>query len=104
MLIDVIKEQDGPDTLFYLDPPYLHETRAGGKDNQDYEYEMSATDHLAMLDLLDTCNGYVILSGYPSEMYDTALAGWTREEFRLPNNVAGGKSKRTMTEVIWKNF
>jgi DNA adenine methylase len=34
----VINSQDGPNTLFYLDPPYLHETRVT---TADYDHEMS---------------------------------------------------------------
>ena len=36
--LDVIKTQDGPNTLFYLDPPYLHETRVT---TSDYQHEMT---------------------------------------------------------------
>ncbi|KKN77743.1 hypothetical protein LCGC14_0357170 [marine sediment metagenome] len=102
--LKVIKSQDGPSTLFYLDPTYLHETRAKGAVG-DYKYEMSTTDHLEMLDLISCeCDGLFMLSGYPSEMYDKILHAWERIEFKLPNNIAGGKSKRTMTEVVWSNF
>jgi hypothetical protein len=45
-----------------------------------------------------------MLSGYPNDLYDTALAGWPRHTFALPNNAAGGKEKRRMTEVLWCNF
>ena len=31
-----------------------------------------------------------MLSGYPSELYDSMLKGWTRHAFELPNNAAGG--------------
>jgi DNA adenine methylase len=46
----------------------------------------------------------VILSGYPSSLYDTALAAWGRKEITLPNNTAGGDRQRRMTEVLWYNF
>ena len=36
--LEVIRQQDGPATLFYLDPPYLHETRASPG---TYKHEMS---------------------------------------------------------------
>jgi len=98
---ELIRREDTPGTLFYLDPPYLHETRAATK---VYRYEMIEADHRELLDLLQTVKGKVILSNYPSELYDTALASWNRHTFDLPNNAAGGKNKRRMTEVVWCNF
>jgi DNA adenine methylase len=101
--LDVIREQDGPGTLFYCDPPYLHETRAG---TDDYAYEMSPAQHAALLNLLEGIKGKFLLSGYPSTLYDSAAlrAGWKRHDFDLPNNAAGGDSKRRMVECIWCNF
>jgi hypothetical protein len=37
-------------------------------------------------------------------LYDTTLAGWTRHDFDLPNNAAGGAAKRRMMECVWCNF
>jgi hypothetical protein len=37
-------------------------------------------------------------------MYDRELSGWTRHPFDRPNNAAGGRTKRRMTEVVWCNF
>jgi DNA adenine methylase len=99
--LDVIRQQDGPDTLFYLDPPYLAETRATAK---VYKFEMSACQHSDLLGFIKKSAGKVMLSGYPSEMYDRELATWSRHEFKLPNQAAGGSAKREMTEVVWCNF
>lgn len=99
--LEVICQQDGPDTLFYLDPPYLHQTRTSRK---AYAYEMTEADHKELLDVVRKCKGKVMLSGYPSELYDRALADWDRHTFDLPNNAAGGKTKRRETEVLWCNF
>jgi hypothetical protein len=46
----------------------------------------------------------VLLSGYPSKLYDEALAGWNRHTKELPNNAAGGQKKDRETEVLWCNF
>jgi DNA adenine methylase len=99
--IDFIMAEDTPGTHFYCDPPYLHETRVS---TNAYAFEMTEQNHRDLLDTLRQCKGTVMLSGYPSELYDSVLRDWNRHEFDLPNNAAGGKTKRRMIEVLWCNF
>jgi DNA adenine methylase len=99
--LEIIQREDGPGTLFYCDPPYLHETRTA---RSVYAYEMTQVDHRELLDVLRQVKGKVMLSGYPSTLYDQALAGWTRHTFDLPNNAAGGMTKGREIEVVWCNF
>ncbi len=99
--IDMIRREDAPETLFYCDPPYLHETRQA---TTAYAFEMTESDHQELLDVICQCKGKVMLSGYPSELYDRKLADWTRYTFDLPNHAANGKEKRRETEVLWCNF
>jgi DNA adenine methylase len=99
--LEVIRQQDAIDSLFYLDPPYLGETRAT---DDVYEHEMGVEEHGVLLSVVQECKGKVMLSGYPSDLYDSRLRNWNRHEFTLPNQAAGGKQKRLMTEVVWCNF
>lgn len=101
--VDVIRQQDGPKTLFYCDPPYLHETRAT---TGQYAHEMAHDQHVGLLDALTEIAGKFMLSGYRSELYDGYAKhyGLVRHDFDLPNNSAGGKTKRRMTECVWCNF
>lgn len=99
--LDVVRQQDGPATLFFCDPPYLHETRAT---TADYRHEMSEADHRALLDALLACRGKVILSGYQHPLYDDALKGWHAVDLDVANHAAGGSSKRRMTERLWLNY
>jgi DNA adenine methylase len=100
--IDFIRREDTPHTLFYCVPPYLPETRTA---TDAYgEFEMTEQKHRELLGLLKECEGKMMLSGYPSELYDRNLADWTRHTFNLPNHAAGGSKKRRMTEVLWCNF
>jgi DNA adenine methylase len=99
--LDVLHSQDGPKTLFYLDPPYLPATRSAPR---VFGAEMTKADHREMLEVVGGLKGRVLLSGYPSPLYDKCLAGWNRHDFNLPNHAAGGRSKRRMTEVVWCNF
>jgi len=99
--LDLIRREDGPGTLFYCDPPYLHATRAV---RNAYAFEMTEGAHRELLGLLRQCRSKVMLSGYPSELYDRTLAGWTRHTFDLPNHAAGGARKGRETEVLWCNF
>ncbi len=102
--LDVIRGQDGPQTLFYLDPPYLHETR---KTTREYgDHEMTAEQHNDLCTVIRKCEGKVMLSGYPSELYRFQLEsqGWHRHDFEIANNASGAKEKRRMTECVWCNF
>lgn len=99
--IDLIRREDTEGTLFYCDPPYLPSTRATPN---LYAREMTTEAHVELLETLKGCKGKVILSGYPSELYDSTLVGWRVVDFELPNNAAGGESKRRMTERLWINF
>jgi len=90
---DVIRAQDTPDTLFFVDPPYVPSTRS----KSGYRHEMTEADHVALLDQLRTVRGMVVLAGYPSALYDDVLHDWHRVE-RL-HRAAG--SLRMRTEVLW---
>jgi DNA adenine methylase len=101
--VDVICKEDGARTLFYLDPPYLHSTRAT---TGEYAHEMAEADHERLLITLRGVEGRFLLSGYRSELYDDCAAAnrWKRHDFDLPNHAAGGGEKRRMTECVWCNF
>ena len=90
---EVMRAHDSPQTLHYVDPPYMPETRDTGS---DYAHEMTTADHERVLGVLKELRGNVVLSGYPSPLYDEALAGWARHERKA---LADGARKRT--EVLW---
>lgn len=100
--VDLIRREDAPGTLFYCDPPYVHSTRS---DKNMYPgFEMLDEQHRGLLSALRECQGRVMLSGYPSDLYANILHGWKVHTFDLPNNAAAGSVKRRMTETVWCNF
>jgi DNA adenine methylase len=96
----IIEKYDAKHTLFYLDPPYVPETRVAG----GYEHEMTEADHRHLLDVIRQCRGHVMLSGYSSSLYDIALASWCRVTKQVKSNAAGGKEKKEKEEVVWMNY
>ncbi len=92
----VMLQHDAPTTLHYVDPPYVFATRRD--DSPDYNHELSDTEHVELLALLGTLEGFVVLSGYPSPIYEDALTGWMRVEKQA---LADGARPRT--EVLWLN-
>jgi DNA adenine methylase len=99
--LKVMRQQDGERTLFYLDPPYVHHTRAA---TDAYQHEMDEPAHAEMLATIQQCQGHVMLSGYPNGLYDRVLSDWTRHDRKIDNKVSGAASKRVMTESLWCNF
>lgn len=93
--LDVIRSFNFENVLIYADPPYLLDTRGG----KQYRYEMTEQDHVNMLAALLDHKGPAILSGYPSELYDRELKGWSRITRKSYN-----QNSDERTEVLWLNF
>lgn len=93
--LDLIRRYNYGNVLIYADPPYLLDTRGG----RQYRYEMSEQDHVELLAALKEHKGPVILSGYPSDLYDQELKGWWTVTRKSYNQNADRR-----TEVLWCNF
>jgi DNA adenine methylase len=98
----VMLQHDEHDTLHYVDPPYLAATRSPANKYdlkyRMYRHELTDDGHIRLLDAVQELRGMVVLSGYPSEIYDSTLAGWRRVE-----TAALADGARPRTEVLWIN-
>ena len=106
----ILDRYDTPETLFYLDPPYVPATRRQGS----YAHELTATDHADLVAALLKLQGHAVLSGYPSPVYDPLLAaGWTyrtwetvchAERITKANKIQGdgaALAHQARTEAAW---
>lgn len=91
---EVIRGHDSPETLFYVDPPYPHETRQSTR----YRHEMNDTDHRVLADQLHNVKGMVLLSGYPGALYEQLYSDWSCV---TQATHADGHGERT--ECLWSN-
>jgi len=100
--IEVMQQHDTPQTLHYVDPPYVHSTRVmqAGKAGY-YRHEMNEADHLELLECLKSLAGMVVISGYRTELYDHLLTGWRRVETSA--RISAGRGCTTRTECLWIN-
>lgn len=90
----VIDRYDAPQTLFYLDPPYLGATRSI---SSGYEHDMrSEDDHRDLLETLTRIDGMAVVSGYDSDLYQAHLGAWT---CLRKNQLTGAATYRT--ECLW---
>lgn len=89
----VMLAHDGAETLHYVDPPYLAETRDQGG---DYRHEMTDDEHVRLAKMLRGLSGFVMVSGYNSPLYADLFTGWQKIEKRT---MADGA--RARIEALW---
>lgn len=98
----VMAHQDGPETLHYVDPPYVHSTRSTKVRHTDnrksYKHELSDDQHRELAIFLHGLSGMVVLSGYPSDLYAGLYAQWVRVD-----RAAHADGARERTECLWFN-
>lgn len=97
--LDVIADYGQyPQNLLYVDPPYLGSTRSAGEYALD---QQSDDEHRALARALHDCAAAVLLSGYPSELYDDLYPDWHRIDIGAMTNNGGADLSRT--ECLWSN-
>lgn len=111
--LEVIRYWDNPEAVFYVDPPYHHETRT---DRRVYAVEPDHDHHVQLVETLLACQGAVVLSGYEHPVYAPLTdAGWTVTRYETACHAAGrGRGSRLRgagacrekvprTELVWAN-
>lgn len=106
----ILERYDTKDTLFYLDPPYVLETRQGTR----YAHELTTEDYHELIQQLLVLVGNVVLSGYQHLTYEPLeKAGWTRHDYPTVSHAAGhtratgilgpgsGKCMQSRVESVW---
>jgi DNA adenine methylase len=101
--LDVIRTWDSPETLIYCDPPYVPSTRHEGS-RSIYGYETSEEKLRGLAEALRACRSKVVLSGYPSTVYEELCRDWRTVIFDIANHAAGGSSKARKQEMLWMNW
>lgn len=91
--VDVMLAHDSDQSLHYVDPPYLAETRDKGS---DYRFEMTTEQHVDLCRALKGLKGTVVLSGYPSPLYDELYGDWQKVQRK-----AHADGARDRIEVVW---
>ena len=98
--VDVIQLYDGPNTLFYCDPPYYHETRG---DSKAYRFEMDEEQHREFAKVVNHCSAKVAVSGYDHPLMKELFPAskWKKS---TGNEKTIHSTKGTRTEILWTNY
>lgn len=96
--VEVIRLYDDRNTLFYCDPPYVHDSRT---DRKAYGYEMTDAEHRELAYALKRCKGKAAISGYRCDLMDEIYKGWKCME--APEKMCHSVKKHR-TEALWVNF
>lgn len=98
---DIFRLYDRRDTCFYCDPPYTEDSRVS---LGTYRCELSLDEQVELLDLIKSCQGQVVLSGYDNDTYNETLRDWRTVRRTMPSAIQNrsqleGRGERT--EVLW---
>jgi DNA adenine methylase len=101
---EFIKKLDSPETLFYIDAPYVHSTRST---KTEYgEFEMTDNQHESLIESVGELSGKAIVSMYRHPIYNTLSErfGWGVVEVDSPKHSSSRKRKEVAVECLWTNF
>lgn len=92
--LELLPILDRHTVLHYVDPPYVEETRT----SNTYTHDMTDAGQEKLAHVLNSLEGYVLLSGYHSDMYETLYKGWAVVKRKA---IANGTGERV--EVLYLN-
>ena len=100
--LECIDHFDSENTIFYLDPPYVSESR---KNKKVYINELEDRKHEELVEKILSIKGDVILSGYENNIYaKLEKRGWNKEIFNVKSSSTPVGEKADRKECIWCNF
>lgn len=100
--IEILQRHAAPDALFFVDPPYMHETRVLGAGKAGYyRHEMTDAEHAELLDVLLDLEGCVVITGYQTDLYQARLKGWAHHT--TSSRISAGRGTAVRTEHAWLN-
>jgi DNA adenine methylase len=108
--LEIMATYDISDVIIYADPGYLMEKRTAKKvydieKIQDRTNQEDIDFHTKIAELANVSKAKVIISGYPSDLYDRLLyKHWRSVEKDVPNNSGQGKTKQRRVEKLWMNY
>jgi DNA adenine methylase len=98
--LEVVNLYDDTNTLFYCDPPYIHETRG---DTKSYGFEMSNEQHELLADTLNSLKGKIAISNYDCDLMDKLYPKTKWKKIKSPlRKIHSTKDFRQ--EVLWINY
>ncbi|MDO9334510.1 MAG: DNA adenine methylase, partial [Dehalococcoidales bacterium] len=98
--IEVIQLYDSPNTLFYCDPPYVHDTRG---DCNAYSNEMTNDDHRELARVLNAVGGKVSISNYDCPLMDEIYPSPRWFKVLGPKKTIHS-TKDVRREILWTNY
>jgi DNA adenine methylase len=98
--VDVVRLYDSKTTLFYCDPPYVHETRG---DSKAYIHEMTDEQHRELADALNAAKGMVAFSNYDCDLINKLYPAKRWRKVVGPQKTIHS-TKDTRSEVLWINY
>jgi DNA adenine methylase len=96
--LELIDLYDDAGTLFYCDPPYVHDSRGDGN---AYGFELTDMQHGQLAAKLSGIKGKAAVSGYRCELYGKIFAGWKRIDAPIKQTHS---VKQPRQESLWINF
>ena len=96
--LELIRKADYPESLFYVDPPYVMGSRV--IQSGSYAHELSNEDHIRLAETLRELSGYVLLSAYEDSLYEELYRDhdWVSTLAETRAN-----SGRITKEILWIN-
>jgi DNA adenine methylase len=92
----VMRRYNTPETLCFLDPPYVPATRVSGK----YHHELTQDDHREIVARLLEFRGMAVLSCYDHEAYKPLeRASWKRIDYKMRTHASDFRARRV--ESLW---
>jgi len=98
--VDVVRLYDSKETLFYCDPPYVHDTRG---DSKAYVHEMTDDQHGELAESLNQAKGMVAFSNYDCDLINNLYPAKRWRKIVGPERTIHS-TKDTRSEVLWVNY